>query len=72
MNKGILFIIIGYVIMSISVLDLTSVFLSITNIIFKLHLLDVAFSSFIYRTILCLIGGAIMFLEAKIYKKDGQ
>ena len=70
MNKGIIFMVIGYVIMSVSVLDLTRVFLSLLNIIFKLHLPDVAFSSFIYRTILCLIGGLITILGAKIYKKN--
>lgn len=59
----------GLIIMSIASFDGISIIASILNKLFALELPDVYFNSFMFRTIIVIIGGLFFITGGLIYKK---
>lgn len=59
----------GLIIMSIASFDGISIIASILNKLFALELPDIYFNSFMFRTIIVIIGGLFFITGGLIYKK---
>lgn len=60
---------IGLMIMTIAVYDVLSIVAEFFNKIFSFNLPDVWFNSFVFRGVLTIFGGLLMFMGGFMYKK---